>query len=373
MSSSIRDIARQSGFSTATVSLALRGKGRISRETREIVQKAAKALDYHPNPLFSKSCSLARRPNSPRYRETLAFLIEWDIATGPEHQREIFAGASEQASKMGYKLDTFFISGIPAAQRRLGRVLHSRGIRGLIVPPILASRNPRLHFDWKCFAAVEIERTVSFPRNLHRVEAAEYPAIIEALHLLKKVGFRRIGMAIEPMQNRNTNGVPYAAYLVSQLKVPTSRQIPILAQTGEWNEESFRSWMKQHNPDVIFIHGVVAATIQQWLANMALRVPDDVSIFCSNILQNDELAGLRRDYAAMGQAAVEMASLLLEGNELGLSENPRCSQVAESWQCGSTLKHPIGDYITQAGFLCQDVRLRKHILQENAITAQPHA
>lgn len=353
---SIRDIARETGLSTATISLALRGKGRMSEETRDRVKDAAKALGYQPHPLFSKAFSLARQPAAKRYRETLAFLIEWETETGPPHQKELYAGALEQASNMGYKLDSFIVSGKPGEQRRLGRILKARGIRGVIVAPLLANPYPRLHFDWQHFSPVEIGRTLYNPRNLHRVETAGYPMFIEALHLLKKVGYRRIGMAIEPRQNHHQNGIYYAAYLFSQLKLPASQRLPILATKGLWNERAFGSWLETNKPDAMVIHGVVAGEILEWLARMNLKVPQDISLFCVNVLQNQHLSGLRRDYTGVGRAAVEMVSLLMEGGELGLSGNPRSWQVDEFWQAGETLNRPISDHITGEGFLRQESR-----------------
>ncbi|HMX70927.1 MAG TPA: LacI family DNA-binding transcriptional regulator, partial [Solirubrobacterales bacterium] len=45
----IREIAREAGVSAATVSLALRGKGRMSEATRDRIKEIARAHDYHPN------------------------------------------------------------------------------------------------------------------------------------------------------------------------------------------------------------------------------------------------------------------------------------------------------------------------------------
>jgi LacI family transcriptional regulator, fructose operon transcriptional repressor len=49
MSSSIKDVAKQAGVSTATVSRVLSGKGYISEDSREKVEAAARALGYRPN------------------------------------------------------------------------------------------------------------------------------------------------------------------------------------------------------------------------------------------------------------------------------------------------------------------------------------
>lgn len=52
MAISLRDIAKEAGVSTATVSLVLSGKGRdfgIAKATRENVRKVANRLRYRPN------------------------------------------------------------------------------------------------------------------------------------------------------------------------------------------------------------------------------------------------------------------------------------------------------------------------------------
>lgn len=46
---SIKEIAKEAGFSIATVSMALREDTRISASTREHIQKIARALNYQPN------------------------------------------------------------------------------------------------------------------------------------------------------------------------------------------------------------------------------------------------------------------------------------------------------------------------------------
>lgn len=350
MSVSIRDIALHAGVSTATVSLALRGTGRMSPETREKVRLTAEALGYQAHPLLSKALSMVRQSGEQRYRETLAFIVEWETETGPEHQKEIHAAASAKATNLGYKLETFLISGKPAEHRRLSRMLRARGIRGLIVIPRLGSPQPRLHFDWPYFAAVEIGRTIWHPRNLHHVETSNYAKVTSALHLLKKIGYRRIGMAVEPMQNHHESGTYYAAFLLSQIRQPSKQRIPILAPTGPWSEKNFRSWMNHYKPDVLYAHAAVAPILCGWLKNLNLRMPQDVSLFCTNV-QNEQWSGLRRDYGGMGRSAVEMLSLLLQNEELGLSGNPRCWQVDEFWQAGSSLNRSISGFITKDGLL----------------------
>jgi LacI family transcriptional regulator len=346
MSVNVRQIAQKAGVSSATASLALRGLGRISDATRKRVEAAAHALGYQPSPLLAKAFSLVRRPQAVRYLESLAFILEWPTETGAEYQKLMHAGAEDRATRLGYKLEPFVLTGKPSEHRRLSRVLVARGIRGVIIIARLGHLQPRLYLDWKRFAAIEIGRTLWSPRNLHHVETGDYHKIIEALHVLKRAGYRRIGMAVEPMQNQHQRGIYNAAYVVQQLRLPAKQRIPPLSTFGPWGEKTFQKWIRQYHPDVLYIHDT--DVICPWLKNLGLRVPQDVSLFCANVKRPD-FSGLRRDYAALGSSAVEMLSLLLASDALGIPESPRCWQVDESWQVGTTLSHSIERFVVPGG------------------------
>jgi LacI family transcriptional regulator len=343
MASTIRELARQTGLSVATVSLALRGAGRISAATQARVQAAAKKAGYQPSPLLAKALSMVRQPQGRRnYRETLAFITEFAIKGGAEFQRRIYEGAVERAHKVGFNIEPFLLAEKPAEHRQLGRMLRARGIRGLIIMPRLAHRVPRMFLQWEHFAAVEIGKTLWTPRNLHRTERPLYYELLEAYHLLKRVGYRRVGLVIEPTEDKNRRGVYTASYLLWQQR---SRQsLPPYA--GAWTLEGFRNWFETHRPDVLVVHH--AKSVQGWLQAMGLKVPADVSLFSSNVGET-RLSGLRADLPGLGSSAVEMLSLLLDRNELGLAPRPRCWEVEDYWQSGETLSRSISNYISEDG------------------------
>jgi LacI family transcriptional regulator len=353
--SSIRIVAHLAGVSPAAVSLALRGAGRLSAETRANILRVAKEMGYEPNPILAKALSLARQAPGERYRETIGFILEYPTETGPDYQKAMHRAATQRAEAMGLKLESFVLTDKPADHRRLKRVLKARGIRGVIIIPRLEHLQPRLHLDWSELAAVEIGRTLWHPRSLHHVETSDYNKLIEAIHLLKKAGYKRIGMAIEPMQNQHQRGTYYAAYLVSQLRQPEAQRIPVLASTGSWTEATFRAWIKRYNPDVLFIHH--AAEICGWLKKMKMTWPGDISLFCVNASDtgNPDMSGMVRDYPGLGRSAVEMLSLLLESGEIGLPSRPRSWLVDEFWQAGATLANPITRFISEKGGLMPDV------------------
>lgn len=344
MGSSLRELARQTDLSVATVSMALRGTGRMSQATRARVLAAAKKAGYQPSLLLSKALSMVRQPQGMRhYRETLGFITEFAVKGGPSYQRKIYEGTVDRAHKVGFNIEPFVLSEKPAEHRQLGRMLRARGIRGLVIMPRLLHRMPRMFMPWENFAAVEIGKTIWTPRNLHRVERPLYYELIETFHLLKRVGYKRIGLAVEPMEDKNRRGVYTASYLLWQRRV---RQ-PLAPFSSEaWTIENFRAWFAEQRPDVIVVHDTRSVPV--WLKSMGVKVPEDVSLFSSNVGETS-MSGLRADLESLGSSAVEMLSLLLDRNELGLMPRPRCWEVEDYWQPGETLSRPISDYVSEDG------------------------
>lgn len=333
MSPSIRQIALETGFSTATVSMALRDCGRMAEATRRKIREAAEEMGYRPQPIVAKAFSMVRQPKEAWYRETLAYVTEYPMESAPRYQTEIFQAAVQRARSRGYRVEPFQASGRPADHRRLSRILQSRGIRGLVILPRVEYAQPRLYLDWKKFAGVEIGRTLRSPRFLHRIERPIYYELNEAFHFLKRAGFRRIGMAVEPAEDKNRIGIYSAANLLFQERLPPPLRIPPLSSAGPWKEKSFRTWMARYKPDVILIHSTDPL---HWLRRMKMRVPEDVSVFCSNV-QDPFLAGMEANLVKLGESSIEMLSLLLEGDEIGPSPQPRCWLVPDQWWKGQSL------------------------------------
>lgn len=62
MAVTIKDVAKQAGVSTATVSKVMNGSYSISQETIDRVKKVMQELDYHPNLRREISSRSLQRP-----------------------------------------------------------------------------------------------------------------------------------------------------------------------------------------------------------------------------------------------------------------------------------------------------------------------
>jgi LacI family transcriptional regulator len=221
-------------------------------------------------------------------------------------------------------------------------MLQYRGIRGLIIMPRLRWKIARLFLDWKNFAAVEIGRSLSLPSNLHKVDRPVYYELLEALHLLKKAGYKRIGMAIHPGENQYRKQVYTAAYMAAHVTWrglrKGKRKTTAEGMLWQWQETEFRQWYREYRPDVIIVQQLYE--MWDWLARLDLKVPQDISIFKMNTRDAD-FSGFRGDAQGLVEACVDMLSLLLEQNRLGLPERPRVWLVRDLLVPGKSLQLPL--------------------------------
>ncbi|MCE7700249.1 MAG: LacI family transcriptional regulator, partial [Methanobacterium paludis] len=137
--STIRDVARRSGVSVATVSYVLNNGPRPVRpETRQRVLDAMRELDYHPNAMAR---GLARRKMN-----TLGVLlpmVETTIVTNP-YASGILRGILQAAAGAGYNV-TLFTERWRSARESLG-VFRDRRTDGLLLvaPPMDSDMLPAL-------------------------------------------------------------------------------------------------------------------------------------------------------------------------------------------------------------------------------------
>lgn len=122
----IQDVATASGVSIATVSRALRSKGRVSKKTRERVQQAAKELGYRPN----VAASSLRLGYSTAVAVVVSYLNSWYIAT-------VLAAAESVLTAAGLEIRIFVVDSAESRQRFLNTVM-PRSIGGVIVVDLAA-------------------------------------------------------------------------------------------------------------------------------------------------------------------------------------------------------------------------------------------
>ncbi len=107
---SIKDVAREVGMSTATVSRALRGMPRVSEQTRSKVLQAAARMDYVASP---HAASLASG-RTHAVGVIVPHVTRWFFAS-------VVQGAESRLREAGYDLLLYNLAGDPAARHRVFR------------------------------------------------------------------------------------------------------------------------------------------------------------------------------------------------------------------------------------------------------------
>ncbi len=177
---SIKDVARTVGVSTATVSRALRGLPRVSDETRTRVLQAAAELDYVASPTAASLASGQTRAVG----VIVPFVTRWFYAS-------VVQGAEELLREEGYDLLLYNLGGDREARRR---VFRSHLLRKRVDAVLVLSLTPT---DEEVRALAKLDRPVAVVGATVpgwasvRIDDNE-TARIAMQHLLD-LGHRRIG------------------------------------------------------------------------------------------------------------------------------------------------------------------------------------
>ncbi|WP_246710273.1 LacI family DNA-binding transcriptional regulator [Martelella soudanensis] len=182
----IRDIAKASGVSAATVSLVLNGKGEISEATRLRVLEAVSRLNYVPRKSKGRTAGTS---------ETLRFLkiAKHGQTVNRDHSHFIsdyIDGMSQEALRSGYTLEVVSYEGLP--MRTIAESLTGASVRGIVVLGTELSEA-----DIRMIQGVGLPSV--FIDTFHEVVEANFvnmnnaDAVYKVLQRFRANGFERIG------------------------------------------------------------------------------------------------------------------------------------------------------------------------------------
>ena len=318
-----QDIAAALGVDISTVSKALKNTPAVAAATRERVRAQAAALGYRPDPLLS---ALARRRTS---RRQGGAALGWIYNHGRNAALQRFAayddyllGARARAAELGYAINEFWVGPGALTEPRLAGVLRARGISGVVVAP-QANPGGMLRLSWDRLSAVAIGYTLAEPA-LHVVTNDHFQTMTALVDTLAARGRRRIGVYLWEEDDRRVRGRAGSAFAAWR----ELRRIPLLAYETP-SADAFIAWVRRHRLDAVVTREPRAAT---WLAAAGIGVPDRV-LLASYALDTDEPGpGMDHQNAAIGAAAVDWVTRLVERGETGLPAIPSRLLLLGRWR-----------------------------------------
>ncbi|MDF7799030.1 LacI family DNA-binding transcriptional regulator [Pontiellaceae bacterium B1224] len=328
------DIAKALGVSIMTVSMALRNKSTVSKQTRERVQQKAEELSYRPDPQLSALNRYRTNSGGQPVHSALAWINTWDPPERLRQQKEFdlyWQGASDNAKRMGYHLETFNLTDLPV--RRLKTIFRARNIQGILLPP-LGNPTTLLHtFSWNDFAVVRFGQAIPEP-EAHFVNSSQLENAMLAFDNMRRLGYQRIGCVCQYSRMRFFG----SGFIWAQRELPPNQQIPLLtknpAHTFEQKQKQLAEWIQQNQPDAILTDGTAGLHM---LNNLGYRIPEDIALATTSVHDTEIDAGIDQQPYEIGWAATRMLTSLIDEQAYGLPNYRTELLIKGSWVDGSML------------------------------------
>jgi len=278
----LKDIADRTGFSTNTVSLALRGSPRIPQQTREIIQRAAAELNYLPNAIAKSLVSRETKTiglvitdiTNPALTQTAQAI---EIALAERGYGTLFATSNNTLAEEIRAIDMFRsrqVDGMliyPTSHRQLD---HIRPLRRANHPVVLLVGDPDSGID-----AVSVDdRRGAYKATQHLIE----------------IGHKRIGIidTANPLGNLEKREGYEQALTEAGIDVDPALSVDPQGHStarGFFAMEALMSGSKP--PSAVFAaNGSLAIGALRWCAKNGRAVPRNVAIIGFDNIEYAEYA-----------------------------------------------------------------------------------
>jgi LacI family transcriptional regulator len=323
-----RDIAKAADVCVATVSLAMRNHPSISDATRKRIRKIAEELGYRPNPRVSELMGQIRRNRSvDTLKERVAlFWADMDAASVEAlfYLREFESGARGLLEQNGIGLEVIYRDP-EVSSNRVGQILHTRGIRGLILAPLM--QQPRMELNWNWInLSVVIAGSAEWQPDFNRVRFNHFAELGILVQRITECGCQRMGLVIDAsLEQRSLHAIDGGFWAA----VPDAvRKSDSLFKIEDQGREAFYDWVASFKPDSLIIG---SPGVLRWIEAMDAPPP----VFMRSLerpAEEEPFSGIRQDYAGLGEAAAEQLLAQFQINRTGVPQVPLQTLITGKWE-----------------------------------------
>jgi DNA-binding LacI/PurR family transcriptional regulator len=331
----VKDLAEASGFSNATVSLALRNHPRISKATKEKVWKVAEEMNYHRHPMVSALMANVRQSGQSMSAVPLAAVYTHtdDKIENNYYHRNVWEGMEKRAADLGFKLERFYLDAKKITGKRMTNILKARGIEGIVIPTMLRAGG-HMTIEWDEFSVLSIGYSMLSP-NLHRICSDHYRGIRMVLRELKHLGYKRPGLVLNERSGLRSVHLWSSGFFGFEY---SSRRFgnSALLECETVDEKLLLSWYRKYKPDVIISSD---PDIVLSMEAAGLSFPEDVGLVCLQLNGiGSSLAGIDQNEQLIGAKAIENLVQMIYFSERGVPDFPLVIQIPSVWRIGDSVK-----------------------------------
>lgn len=335
----LKDIARETGFTVATVSRALSGKDKISQQTRVAIRMTAKRLGYRPDPALSRLAAWRWGGEPPDADGvTLAWVTDCPDKGRSWYSRLRMEGIRNHAKLLGYNVATFNLRDLNYKPKRLASVLRARGIRGVLIERVFVPGSYD-GFPWDEFCPVNCG--LGFQRlPIPTVTSDLFEAIRMLWAIARERGYRKIGVV---NNYRSKSDIYYRVLSAVRLEQSEDEMRegetavpPLLSEClaeGLNTLSAYEQWNQKYEPDAILL------TFQLWrqIVNEGLSLPPGFACFDWNGTGPGSIVRACQSLQSAGELAVELCHLDLQLPAWHGIRNPTLLQILPTFEDGETL------------------------------------
>ena len=321
----LADVAALAGVARATASYALRGDPKIPLRTQKRVQLAAKQIAFTPDPEIARLMHLLRKGRPMSKRSSIA-LLSFEDEKAPVRNRyyHVLASSAEMRFKeTGYSIEAIMISPNQMPARRLTTMLRSRGVQGILILPMISSRDCSTLLDWSQFSVVAATYTAQ-NLGINRVVPHHLHNVYLALNELKRRGFKRIGLITEAGDHER---VSYAYWAALALHQQEGRSAPIPTIEFE-RPEAFLSWCQSYEPDAIMVTEEHLRICIELLMKRE-RLPSTPFIILNHV-NRQRFEGIYPYPEIIGKIAADLLAAQIQRGERNFADRPNVTMVEGS-------------------------------------------
>lgn len=308
----MKDIARDMGLSTVTISKVLRGHSDISEETSKRVLKRMKELNYQPN--------LAARALITGRTSTIGLVV-------PDLLHPFFAQVAKAVSAgirgQGYSLIITSSEEDPKLERQEIEQLLARRVDAMLIASAQSSVESFRRIEERKIPYILIDRFFAgLTANFVGVDDRAVGRIATN-HLIDK-GCGSIAHIRGPETSTALGRLEgYKQALAARRRTPLAEHIVSIGSSGDDRgepggyEAAKKLLSARPRPDGIFcFNDPIALGAMRAILDAGLRIPEDIAVVgCGNVLYSDflrvPLTSVDQDSSAIGRLAAELALKLM--------------------------------------------------------------